>query len=281
MPETMPGTMPETMPGTITIYWDVLLIKSLILHLGCLVFYGFWMEQRIRKRRLLVSAIGVTLITLLVEYLRVRFTLQGETVVEGLRCFIIGLLEGLTYYVAILWCYPVHYPSQDSRKYFSGWKGLGQMLGIFWLGRLNMLLWVILLSGILLLGRPRKRRLYYRLRFTLDGQLYDLLGKVDTGNTLQDPFTGKPVHILSSNCLRLRSQLSGGIRYIPYRTVGNKTGILPAIRVEQVSIVPVLEKQPYSQDVVRCEDMLFAISKEDLSSKGEYHILLHSSFYLD
>ena len=71
----------------------------------------------------------------------------------------------------------------------------------------------------------------------------------DTGNSLRDPITGKPVLIVGADIAEKLTGLSPaalrdpvrtmgslpGLRLIPYRTVGN-TGFLLALRIPSVKI---------------------------------------------
>lgn len=72
----------------------------------------------------------------------------------------------------------------------------------------------------------------------------------DTGNTLRDPVTGKPVLVVGADVAKLLTGLSRqqlekpvesvsalpGLRLIPYRTVGKECGMLLAVKMPQVKI---------------------------------------------
>lgn len=72
----------------------------------------------------------------------------------------------------------------------------------------------------------------------------------DTGNTLRDPVTGRPVLVVGAETAKILTGLSKeqlekpvesitalpGLRLIPYRAIGNDSGMLLAIQIPQVKI---------------------------------------------
>ena len=66
-------------------------------------------------------------------------------------------------------------------------------------------------------------------------QIHALL---DTGNSLCDPVTGKPVCILGKRQAGeiLKEKELQTLRYIPYCSVGTEKGVLPVIRAEKMCI---------------------------------------------
>ena len=97
----------------------------------------------------------------------------------------------------------------------------------------------------------------------------------DTGNTLRDPITGRPVLVVGADTAQELTGLSRqqlerpvesisalpGLRLIPYRTVGNGSGMLLAMKVPKVKIG---SWQGSS---------LVAFAPEGLSMQGEYQAL--------
>ncbi|MGI6017464.1 MAG: sigma-E processing peptidase SpoIIGA [Marvinbryantia sp.] len=113
-----------------------------------------------------------------------------------------------------------------------------------------------------------------------------LISFLDSGNHLYQPGSQKPVHILdySQICALLteaeKSELdalldfqrvespSGVFCYIPYRALGNKRGMLPAIRLDEIRITR-------GENVKNTKGILAAVSKEAVSSRGSYQMILH------
>lgn len=93
---------------------------------------------------------------------------------------------------------------------------------------------------------------YVPVKIVHDGREVQVLALKDTGNTLRDPVTGEPVLVLSADAAErltglTREQLASpletltarplpGLRLIPYRAVGQGSGMLLALRFENVSI---------------------------------------------
>ena len=110
------------------------------------------------------------------------------------------------------------------------------------------------ICGMCLLGfrdRPGSVR-YVPVELTYEGKQLRLMALCDTGNTLRDPVTGKPVLVVEA---KVAQQLTGltpqqlrspvnvltsasipGLRLIPYRSVGQPAGMLLALRFPEVRI---------------------------------------------
>ena len=81
--------------------------------------------------------------------------------------------------------------------------------------------------------RERIKSTVVRLSFNVDGQIYSCMGKIDTGSSLTEPFSGDPVIVADQRLFPIPD--AGMIRVIPYTTVGSSS-ILYARKAEQVSI---------------------------------------------
>lgn len=94
-------------------------------------------------------------------------------------------------------------------------------------------------------------------------------GLLDTGNHLRDPILGKPVSILTQD---LKEKLCGEqepLWYpIPFHSIGKAHGLIPAFYADAMQIETV-------QGQRRIERPLLGLTKEPLSSKKEYDIILH------
>jgi len=91
---------------------------------------------------------------------------------------------------------------------------------------------------------------------------------IDTGNRLKDNLTGKPINIISKETA---TELLGGntvkdIRYIPYRTIGKKEGIMPVFSLECICL--------YLEEEVWINKPLIAVSEEGFC-EGECKMILN------
>ena len=124
------------------------------------------------------------------------------------------------------------------------------------------------------------------VRLTLGERQVSLTALVDTGNTLTDPATGRPVLVAEADCVeellppgirpspadlrdpagaleRLEDPWRRRFRLLPYRSVGVDRGLLLALRVDQVQVGEE-DRGP----------MLAALSPTPVSDGGGYRALL-------
>lgn len=106
-----------------------------------------------------------------------------------------------------------------------------------------------------------------------DGKTYRVKGLVDTGNSLCDPVSGKPVSILPRQVAKtlLGKEPVKNIRYIPYQSVGKKEGVLPAFQIDKMCI--------HRDAKCWIETPLIAISEEEISAGGEYEMILNPNLF--
>lgn len=144
-------------------------------------------------------------------------------------------------------------------------------------------LWHLLLGAVLILlmcvvgfyrGQGVQR---LPVEIAHEGKLVHLTALRDTGNTLLDPVTGKPVLIISADAAyqltgltqgQLRTPLDTmvsstvpGLRLIPYHTIGQNTGFLLAMRMQNIKIA---NKE---------RSCLVAFAPEGLGREGTYQAL--------
>lgn len=96
-------------------------------------------------------------------------------------------------------------------------------------------------------------------------------GIVDTGNSLTEPFSGKPVSVMDREVfekLWKEEELLCGFRAIPYRSVGCERGIMKGYEVPEIVI-----EQGGVKKV--CRNIYVGISEGKVSSAGNYQILVH------
>lgn len=162
--------------------------------------------------------------------------------------------------------------------------------------------WVLLIAALMLaIGSRRvinllENRLVHvanraRIDLALEGGQVTLDGLIDSGNQLTDPFGGRPVmvvalaavaHLLPEEvvALALSDQVSDAclntldgqawlarVRFIPYHSVGRKSGVLLGWRVDQATIAT-------DQGMRTVENVIMALSGHALSEQGAYQALI-------
>ncbi len=118
-------------------------------------------------------------------------------------------------------------------------------------------------------------RSFVPVELSYSGKRVQLTALQDTGNTLHDPVTGKPVLVIAPEAARQLTGLSAeqlrcpvesigalpGLRLIPYKAIGCDSGLLLALRLPQVKIGAWQGSS------------LVAFAPEGLSMDGQYQAL--------
>lgn len=105
-----------------------------------------------------------------------------------------------------------------------------------------------------------------------DGRSIQVGGLVDTGNSLREPISGKPVAVLERMAWEelYPGEAPSGMRVIPYHSVGKPAGILSGYPVKSLEVE--------TEGIRRtCKDVYIAIWQGKLSETGAYRILLQPS----
>lgn len=94
----------------------------------------------------------------------------------------------------------------------------------------------------------------------------------DSGNCLKDPYTGKPVVIVSPSVIQqLDGQLGKGV-LIPYYSLGNDSGMVPAYSCKGMDVWKTEGKQKKHFDSV-----MLAVDGHIFTHRQEYDLILHHS----
>lgn len=105
------------------------------------------------------------------------------------------------------------------------------------------------------------------------GERVDLTGFVDTGNVLVDMYGKKPVSVAAKGefCRFLKIENYHKLKYhlIPFRSLGCENGMLEVITVDNMYIYRGKEK-------IEIKEALIGLASMELSSDGEYQILVNS-----
>ncbi len=129
---------------------------------------------------------------------------------------------------------------------------------------------------LLVLRRQRDRENCKVTLYGADGRGIQVEGLVDTGNSLTEPISGRPVAVLEQSVWEqlYPGQPPSGMRVIPYHSVGKPSGILTGYPMKdmEVEIGGIRQK---------CRDIYIAIWQERLSEAGGYHILLQPAMLED
>ena len=92
---------------------------------------------------------------------------------------------------------------------------------------------------------------------------------MDSGNSLKDPYTGRPVCILDEETAKkLGISAEKAVRLIPYHSIGRAHGLLRAVTVSELY----LRKDGQEKKIA---DVTVAVGPRRLSRSGGYQMILH------
>lgn len=121
------------------------------------------------------------------------------------------------------------------------------------------------------------RRQRENLRETIlfyHGNWIRVQGFADTGNQLLDPYSKKPVSVISKEAWEKLSEKEEKplFRLIPYRTVGNPDALIKAVEIDRMILFE--GKHPYMID-----KPVIAIAEQPFQGIFHYSILLHNEYF--
>jgi sigma-E processing peptidase SpoIIGA len=117
-----------------------------------------------------------------------------------------------------------------------------------------------------------KKRTVYKVILRNNDNTYEAKALYDTGNLLTEPITGKPVSIIESNPF-IRNWIDNTpekYKAIPYKSVGNDTGILAGMEIEQLII-------HYDNTKAVKDNSIIAIYDGKLSKNNSFNMILNHS----
>lgn len=137
-----------------------------------------------------------------------------------------------------------------------------------------------------------KKQTFYEVRLFNNNFTLTLNALLDTGNTLREPITNKPVVVVEfisikdilPNSLKvvfyekqednldklLEVGASANIRLIPFKSVGQKNGLLIGIKIDKLEVI--------KENTIVHNDAIIAICNFELSSDKFYNALLSPQF---
>lgn len=112
----------------------------------------------------------------------------------------------------------------------------------------------------------------YRVILFVKEQKCEVSAWADTGNTLKDPISGEPVHILDISAAKRiwKNKEMEGLRYIPFHTVQGNS-VMPVVRIEKMCI----QTKKDDDEMIWVEHPVLGISKESIFEQEEYQMLLN------
>jgi len=247
------------------IYIDSLFFMDLIMNFYVIGLTGKWLGRTVTCLRRLAGAAygaGIFCMTFWVP------------IGELLGKFIIG---GISAFVGMAW---IAFSSTGFHAYI---KNFAAMLGAaFYMGGIYLFLlerfllfsnlkdniffqlffgFAAYLSGSFLFEKSRRKNVSFcRVILQNEDKKINVRALIDTGNSLVEPLSNKPVSILDEKSLK---ELFGGelpefYRVVPFSSIGKKKGILKCFEIPKIWVEYQEEKRVYEKIFVACSDEFVA-----------------------
>ena len=122
----------------------------------------------------------------------------------------------------------------------------------------------------------KKNKGIYTVKLDFYGEEFCCSGFADSGNSLKEPYTGRPVSILEKRAAKnLIGRVPKEKHYlIPFHSIGKKYGLLAAVELPHMEVDDGEEKREFQKVVI-------AVSDQELTKKGNYQVILHPKFVRD
>ena len=263
------------------IYLDVFFIYNFLMDFFVLCIVGIVIKaKKCRVRSVVAAGVGATyatIVTVLEPDERITFFLTYFCVSLCMLMIAFGRKTGkeLLKNVAVLYGVTFFTNGLINTVYYGTQWGKSVVLlantEVF--GKISILNSVFLLIVVLSIAKPFVNHI--RKAFGNSGYFHDVTIKTgekcihvkalcDTGNSLMEPITRKPVSVIE------KAQLSGinesNLKYfvVPYRSMGKNHGMIPAFMAEEIKL---------DEKIVR--NVMIGIYQGRLSSKNKYQMILH------
>lgn len=109
----------------------------------------------------------------------------------------------------------------------------------------------------------------YEVTLYYHGKTGQLTALWDTGNQLYEPYGHRPVHVVTREAAVQLCETVDRVIYIPFSAVGTGYGVLPGIQLDAMDV------RKEGVLVRHCEMPWIAVSREPLSVRHQYEMLLH------
>lgn len=134
----------------------------------------------------------------------------------------------------------------------------------------------VLAGGIIRTVHSRKRQKLFAVILRENEQEIQVKALLDSGNSLKEPFSGKPVCILEQNMLeqladtQYRRENPQKNRIIPYHSIGKPHGLMKGFCISKMWI-------DTGERRIGLKDVIIAASENEITGNGQYQMILHPS----
>lgn len=252
-------------------YVDVFLIQNFLMDLLALLGVNCFLKRQSATKRLIgVAALASGISCLLLLFCRDRM-----------------LFFLLMHFVVNTGMVMLAFPTKGWKLRLENW--LVMYLSVILLGGLTEYLqecggfmaetlWRIIFTGAIglmvvqyLLHRKNYAGNLYPVRLYKGDRCMELMAYWDSGNQLEDPYTGNGISILSFRKAEdFIEKDKDFIRYVPYRSLGEEHGLLAVTNVDELWVTDGHRK-------IKIRQAAIGIAEAGLMKEGEYDLILHAS----
>lgn len=260
------------------LYLDLFFFVNMALNFSVFLLESFFQNRKVKVIRILIASAMGAFAALLFVVLKIgRMTVMAFLFFSAISVLLVRLAFGKTtvrawirnvviYYICAFLLSGLLYYLQNA------FHAQGSSLLLF--GGTGICLYIAYL--FLPMGRKRWEHQQNIVPFSLCFGEKEICGKglIDTGNRLQEPFSGEPV-IVGSKLFLQDLLLSEEIlyRYIPYHSIGKDQGMIPAFRADSLEITEAANKKKILKPWI-------AIHDSEISADGEYEIILNPDIFV-
>ena len=138
---------------------------------------------------------------------------------------------------------------------------------------LCLLLMVVPVMVFLFIIRKKRRIVprFYEAEIVQQGRKVRVRALYDTGNSLTDPYIGKPVHVIAADVFeKLGGKKENSVRLVPFSSVGCESGMLEAFTVELLRV-----ESPNGE--IEIAGAVLAAAEERVFRGRDYQMILNSN----
>lgn len=147
----------------------------------------------------------------------------------------------------------------------------------FWPGR-KFTLWRALstvtaaagFAGAYLHVRRKRGEVLYTVRLDFYGETHVCKGFADSGNSLYEPYSGRPVSVLERKAVeKILARVPQEKRFlVPFHSIGRKHGLLTAVELPRMEVED-------RGEITVFQRVVLALALERLTEQGNYQMILH------
>lgn len=251
------------------VYLDSLFTLQFIMNLFLLSLVNSMMKPSVSKRRLLMGAAGAAMLSMGVLFLPMNVLYS-----MSVGMFASAVFMGMVTFRINKWSLFLRFMEKLSVATL--------LLGGLSLFILKMLpkgtnactglILVLMVVGIAfgVVKRIFSRKENSRCLVTLYGtEEMAVEALLDTGNTLLEPISRKPVAVLDKKIFdRLFPNYQEGFRVVPYHSVGKEHGIMPAYLLKHIKVET-------EEGCIECHEVYVGLSEAILTDNNAYKMILN------